>query len=401
MNLRDDFPILRRRVHERPLCYLDSGASSQQPQAVLDAVARYQTTQHSNVHRGVHALSMEATDAYEGARERVRAFINARSSREIIFTRGTTEAINLVTNSWARPRLRAGDEILITILEHHANIVPWQMACQATGATLRAAPLLANGALDLPAFTAMINSRTRLLAVAQVSNALGTVLPLAEIGVLARQHGIPWLVDGAQAIAHSAVDVQQLGCDFYAFSGHKLYAPTGIGVLFGREELLNAMPPWQGGGDMIRTVAIEGSTWNDLPWKFEAGTPNMSGAVGLAAAIDYVGAIGLARIAAHEQQLAAEATAALSGVAGLTIIGTAPGKAPVISFTMQGIHPHDIGTILDAEGVAIRTGHHCAMPLMTALGLPATARATFGCYNNSDDVARLVAAVHKVAEVFR
>jgi cysteine desulfurase/selenocysteine lyase len=401
MNVRDDFPLLKRRVHGHPLAYLDSAASAQMPQPVLDAVSHYQTTQHSNVHRGVHALSMEATDAYEGARERIRQFLNARSSREIIFTRGTTEAINLVANAWGRAQLREGDEVLITILEHHANIVPWQLACQATGATLRAAPILANGELDMAAFAAMINPRTRLLAVAQVSNALGTVLPLRDIGTLARQHGIPWLVDGAQAIAHTSIDVQQLGCDFYAFSGHKLYAPTGIGVLYGREELLRSMPPWQGGGDMILTVAIEGSSWNELPWKFEAGTPNMSGAIGLAAAIDYVSTIGLSAIAEHEQQLAALATTGLQSIPELDIVGTAPGKAPVISFTLKGVHPHDIGTILDAEGVAIRTGHHCAMPLMTALGLPATARASFACYNNRADVERLIAAVGKVVEVFK
>jgi cysteine desulfurase/selenocysteine lyase len=399
VNVRDNFPLLTRQVHGRALVYLDSAASSPMPQAVLDAVSHYQTKQHSNVHRGVHALSMEATDAYEGARERIRQFVNARSSREIIFTRGTTEAINLVANAWGREQLRAGDEVLITVMEHHANIVPWQLACAATGATLRAAPIMANGELDMAAFTALINPRTRLIAVTQISNVLGTVLPLTAIGALARRHGIPWLIDGAQAIAHSAVDVQQLGCDFYAFSGHKLHAPTGIGVLYGREERLNAMPPWQG-GDMIRTVALSGSTWNELPWKFEAGTPNMSGAIGLAAAIDYVSAIGLRQIAEHEHLLAAEATAALQSIPGLTIVGTAPGKAPVISFTLQGVHPHDIGTILDTEGVAVRTGHHCAMPLMTALGLPATARASFACYNNRDDVTRLTAAVHKVIEVF-
>jgi cysteine desulfurase/selenocysteine lyase len=400
VNLRPDFPLLRRTVHGHPLCYLDSAASSQLPQMVIDAVTHYETTQHSNVHRGVHTLSQEATDAFEAARERVRRFVNARSSREIIFTRGTTEAINLVANAYGRQQLRAGDEVLITTLEHHANIVPWQLACQALGAQLRAAPLLPNGQLDIDAFSSMISARTRLISVAHVSNALGTVLPLEQIGALAQQHGIPWLVDGAQAIAHSAVDVQQLGCDFYAFSGHKLYAPTGIGVLYAREALLRAMPPWQGGGDMILTVAIERSTWNDLPWKFEAGTPNVSGAVGLAAAIDYLSSKGLAAIAAHEQRLAAMATLQLQQVPGLSIVGSAPDKAPVISFVLEGVHPHDIGTILDAEGVAIRTGHHCTMPLMTALGLVATARASFACYNNDNDVTRLVAAVGKVREVF-
>jgi cysteine desulfurase/selenocysteine lyase len=400
MNVRDDFPILKRQVHGKNLCYLDSAASAQMPQAVIDAVTHYENTQHSNVHRGVHTLSQEATDTFEAARERVRQFLNARSTREIVFTRGTTEAINLVANVFARLQLHSSDEVLITLLEHHANIVPWQLACQATGATLRAAPLLPNGELDMKAFAGMINARTRLIAVAHVSNVLGTVLPLEQIGALALARGIPWLVDGAQAIAHTPVDVRQLGCDFYTFSGHKLYAPTGIGVLYGREERLSAMPPWQGGGDMIRTVAIDNSTWNDLPWKFEAGTPNVSGAVGLAAAIDYVDGLGLHAIAAHEHQLAALAGEQLQQIAGLTIIGAAPGKAAVISFTLDGVHPHDIGTIVDAEGVAIRTGHHCAMPLMSYLKLPATARASFGCYNNADDVARLVAAVHKTREVF-
>ena len=400
-DVRADFPVLTRQVHGRPLAYLDSGASAQLPRAVLDAVQDYQTRHHANIHRGVHALSQEATALYESARDTVRAFLGAGSTREIVFTRGTTEAINLVAQSFLRPRLRQGDEILITHLEHHANIVPWQLVAAASGARLRAAPLLPDGSVDMTAFRALIGPRTRLIAVAHVSNALGTVLPLAEIGALARAHRIPWLVDGAQAVAHLPVDVRALGCDFYSFSGHKIYAPTGIGVLYAREALLEAMPPWQGGGDMILTVGIESSTWNDLPYKFEAGTPNISGAVGLGAALEYVGRIGLARIAAHEHRLAARAERELLAVDGLRIVGTAPGKSAVISFVIEGIHPHDIGTILDAEGVAVRTGHHCAMPVMDFFGLPATARASFGCYNDDADVTQLVAAVRKCGEVFR
>jgi cysteine desulfurase/selenocysteine lyase len=398
--VRADFPILARELNGRPLVYLDSAASAQQPRAVLNAINTYATTTHANVHRGVHGLSQAATSAFEGARETVRRFINARSTSEIIFTRGTTEAINLVTQSWGHAHLGAGDEVLITHLEHHANIVPWQMACAARGARLVAAPLTPAGELDFPGFAALLNKRTRMVAVAQVSNALGTVLPVAEIIALAHQHGIPVLIDGAQAIAHQGVDVQALDCDFYAFSGHKIYGPTGIGVLYGRESLLAAMPPWQGGGDMILSVAIESSTYNALPWKFEAGTPNISGAIGLGAALDYLDNLGRAAVSRHEQQLLTLATAALQAVPGLRIVGTARDKSAVISFTLDGVHPHDIGTILDAEGVAIRTGHHCAMPVMTYFGLAATARASFACYNTSADVDRLVAALARVREVF-
>ena len=398
--VRADFPILARELNGRPLVYLDSAASAQQPRAVLNAINTYATTTHANVHRGVHGLSQAATSAFEGARETVRRFINARSTSEIIFTRGTTEAINLVTQSWGHAHLGAGDEVLITHLEHHANIVPWQMAGAARGARLVAAPLTPAGELDFPGFAALLNKRTRMVAVAQVSNALGTVLPVAEIIALAHQHGIPVLIDGAQAIAHQGVDVQALDCDFYAFSGHKIYGPTGIGVLYGRESLLAAMPPWQGGGDMILTVAIESSTYNALPWKFEAGTPNISGAIGLGAALDYLDNLGRAAVSRHEQRLLALATAALQAVPGLHIVGTARDKSAVISFTLDGVHPHDIGTILDAEGVAIRTGHHCAMPVMTYFGLAATARASFACYNTSADVDRLVAALVRVREVF-
>jgi len=398
--VRADFPILARSINGKPLVYLDSAASAQRPLPVLRAVEHYETTLHANVHRGVHSLSQWATDAFERSRETVRRFINARSSREIVFVRGTTEAINLVANSWGRGHLKAGDEVLITYLEHHANIVPWQMICAATGAKLRAAPLTSAGELDMPAFKQLLSPRTRLIAIAHVSNALGTVLPVQEIVRLAHAHGVPVLVDGAQAIAHATVDVRALDCDFYAFSGHKVYGPTGIGVLYGREALLEAMPPWQGGGEMILSVSIEASTYNALPAKFEAGTPNISGAIGLGAALEYVEGLGREAIAAHEHGLLELASTRLAGLPGLRLVGTAAGKAAVVSFTMQGVHPHDIGTILDSEGIAIRTGHHCAMPVMQFYGLPATARASFGCYNNAHDVERLVEGVRKVRELF-
>jgi cysteine desulfurase/selenocysteine lyase len=398
--VRADFPILARSIHGKPLVYLDSAASSQRPLAVLRAVEHYETTLHANVHRGVHSLSQWATDAYERSRETVRRFINARSSREIVFVRGTTEAINLVANSWGRGQLLAGDEVLITYLEHHSNIVPWQLICAATGAKLRAAPITAAGELDLDAFKELLTPRTRLVAVAHVSNALGTVLPVQEIVRLAHAHGVPVLVDGAQAVSHETVDVRALDCDFYAFSGHKVYGPTGIGVLYGRESLLAAMPPWQGGGEMILSVSIEASTYNELPAKFEAGTPNISGAIGLGAALEYVESLGREAIAEHERGLLELTNESLMALPGVRLIGTAPGKAAVVSFTMQGIHPHDIGTILDSEGIAIRTGHHCAMPLMQFYGLPATARASFGCYSNAQDVERLVQGVRKVRELF-
>jgi cysteine desulfurase/selenocysteine lyase len=398
--VRAEFPILSRQVHGRPLVYLDSAASAQRPLAVLRAVEHYETCLHSNVHRGVHTLSQAATAAFEGARETVRRFINARSTREIVFVRGTTEAINLVANSFARGRLGPGDEVLITHLEHHANIVPWQMACAATGARLRAAPISAAGELDPDGFAALLTPHTRLVAVAHVSNALGTVLPVRELVRRAHARGIPVLLDGAQAVAHEVVDVRALDCDFYVFSGHKVYGPTGIGVLYGRESLLSAMPPWQGGGDMIRTVSIEASTYNELPWKFEAGTPNISGAVGLGAALEFVEGLGREAVASHERSLLDLATRRLAALPGLTLIGTAADKAAVVSFTMQGIHPHDIGTILDSEGIAIRTGHHCAMPIMEFYGLAATARASFGCYNTPEEVGQLVLGLQRVREVF-
>jgi len=398
--VRRDFPILARRVNGKPLTYLDSAASSQRPLPVLRAMEHYETHSHANVHRGVHTLSQEATQAFEDARERVRRFINARSTKEIVFVRGTTEAINLVAQSYARPRLKAGDEILITALEHHANIVPWQMVCEQTGCTLKVAPIDTRGELIFAEFEKLLSPRTKLVAVAHVSNALGTVLPIERIIAAAHARGAPVLIDGAQAVPHTRVDVQALKADFYAFSSHKLYGPTGIGVLYAKETLLAAMPPWQGGGDMIRSVTFERTTYNDLPWKFEAGTPHIVGAVGLAAALDYVEGLGLEAIAAHEQGLLEQATSQLKKIPGLQIIGTAPHKAAVISFVLSGVHSHDIGTILDNEGVAIRTGHHCAMPVMDFFEVPATARASFACYSNTQDVERLVAALHKVREVF-
>jgi cysteine desulfurase/selenocysteine lyase len=398
--VRRDFPILATTVRGHPLVFLDSAASAQRPRAVLQAVENYETHSHANVHRGVYALSQAATAAFEGARERVRRFINAASVREIIFVRGTTEAINLVAQAWARPTLGPGDEILISALEHHANIVPWQMVCEQSGCALRVAPINRRGELELDEFLALLNPHTRLVAVAHVSNALGTVLPLKRIIDAAHAHGALVLVDGAQAVPHQSVDVSALGADFYAFSGHKLYGPTGIGVLYGRERLLAAMPPWQGGGDMIRTVTFEKTTYNELPWKFEAGTPNISGAVGLAAAMDYVESLGLEAIGAHEQRLLKLATAELTRLPDIEIIGTAADKAAVISFTMKGVHPHDLGTILDAQGIAVRTGHHCAMPVMTFFDVPATARASFACYNTVEDVASLVAGLRQAREVF-
>ena len=398
--VRRDFPILATTVNGHPLTYLDSAASSQRALPVLRAVEDYEKHAHANVHRGVHALSQAATAAFEGARERVRRFINARSVKETIFVRGTTEGINLVAQSYARPRLGPGDEILITALEHHANIVPWQMVCEQTGASLRVAPINRRGEVPFEEFQRQLGPRTRLAAFAHVSNALGTVLPVKRMVEAAHAHGAVVLIDGAQAVPHARVDVRALGADFYTFSGHKMYAPTGIGVLYGREELLAAMPPWQGGGDMILTVSFEKTTYNELPSKFEAGTPNISGAVGLAAAMDYLERLGIDAIAAHEQHLLKLATAELARMPDIEIIGTAAHKAAVLSFVMKGVHAHDLGTILDAEGVAVRTGHHCAMPVMSFFGVPATARASFGCYNNEADVARLTSALGRAREVF-
>jgi len=397
---RSDFPILFQEVNGQPLTYLDSAASSHRPRPVIEAVAHYEKHDHSNVHRGVHTLSHRATEAFEGAREKVRGFVNAASAAEIVFTRGTTEAINLVANSWGTQNVGEGDEILITWLEHHANIVPWQLLCQRTGAVLRVAPIDDAGAVDMEALEALITDRTKIIAFSHTSNALGTITPSREIIALARERGIVTLVDGAQAVPHGPVDVRELGCDFFAFSGHKMYAPTGIGVLYGREALLEHMPPWQGGGDMILTVSFEGSTWNELPYKFEAGTPNISGAVGLGAAVDYLADIGPAEVARYETELLAYLNQQLATVEGLRIIGTAPHKVGVVSFMLDDIHPHDLGTILDQLGVAIRTGHHCAMPVMERYGLPGTARASLGLYNNREDVDRLVTALGRAKEIF-
>ena len=398
--IRRDFPILDQQVNGKPLVYLDNAASSQRPRQVIDAISRYYEHDHANVHRGVHTLSQRATDAFEGARDTVHRFINARTSKEVIFTRGTTEAINLVAQSFIRPRIKTGDEILISHLEHHANIVPWQLVCEQTGAALKVIPMTLSGELDFAAFEQLIGPKTKLLALAHVSNALGTIVPVDKFISVAKRLGVPVLLDGAQAVPHSIVDVQRLDCDFYAFSGHKMCGPTGIGVLYGREALLREMPPWQGGGDMILTVSFEKTTYNDLPWKFEAGTPHIAGAIGLAAAIDYLHGIGMQRIAAYEHELLDYATKRLSVLKGVRVIGTAPQKAAVLSFELKGIHPHDIGTILDVEGVAIRTGHHCAMPVMGFFKVPATARASFAFYNTRDEVDRLIAAVKKAQEMF-
>ncbi len=395
-----DFPILARPVRGRRLAYLDNGATTHKPEAVIEAESRFYRESNANIHRGVHWLSQHATDLYEQARERVRGLLGAARADEIVFTRGTTEAINLVAYSWGRANLRPGDEIVLTGMEHHSNIVPWQLVAGQAGATIRVVPLTDSGELRLDAYEALLGPRTRLVAVVHVSNALGTVNPVARMIELAHAVGARVLVDGAQAVAHQPVDVQALGCDFYAFSGHKLYGPTGIGALYARSELLEAMPPWQGGGDMIRTVAFEGSTWAEPPQRFEAGTPNIAGAIGLAAAIDYVAAIGLQRIADHEHRLLEHATAAVERIPGLRLIGTAPEKAGILSFVVDGIHPHDLGTILDAEGVAIRAGHHCAMPVMTRFGIPGTARASFALYNDERDVEALVAGIGKAQQMF-
>ena len=400
LEVAGDFPILARLVHGRRLVYLDNGATTQKPAAVIEAERRYYAESNANIHRGVHWLSQHATELYDQARAKVQHFINAAQAEEILFTRGTTESINLVAQSWGRPQLRAGDEILLTTLEHHSNIVPWQLLCEHTGAVLKVVPVSEAGELDLAAFDALLGPRTRLVAVTHVSNALGTVNPVAELTARAHAAGAIVLVDGAQAVAHQAVDVQAIGCDFYAFSGHKLYGPTGIGVLYGRASLLQAMPPWQGGGDMIRTVAFERSTFADPPQRFEAGTPNIAGAIGLGAAIDYVNSLGMDNVAVHEHALLERATAAVGAIEGVRIIGTARAKAGILSFLVDGIHPHDLGTILDAEGVAIRAGHHCAMPLMTRYGIPGTARASFAVYNDVADIDALVSAIHKAQTLF-
>ncbi len=398
--IREDFPILKQSVHGRQLVYLDNAATSQKPNAVIDAITHYYGTDNSNIHRGVHLLSERATLAYEESRLKVQRFINAAESREIIFTRGTTEAINLVAASYGRANVTAGDEVLITAMEHHSNIVPWQILCEEKGALLRVAPINDDGDLVLEEFEKLLNERTKLVSVAHVSNALGTINPIRWIVEIAHRQDVPVMIDGAQAAPHAKLDVKELDCDFYAFSGHKVYGPTGIGVLYGKASLLEAMPPYQGGGDMIATVTFEKTTYNTLPYKFEAGTPNIAGTIGLGAAIDYVNQIGIERIARYEHGLLEYGTEALSKISGLRLIGTAKEKAGVLSFVLDGVHPHDIGTILDREGIAIRTGHHCAMPVMERFGIPATARASLAFYNTRGEIDALVAGIHKVKEVF-
>ena len=398
---RDDFPILQETIGGQPLVYLDNAATTQKPQSVLAAEADYYRHTNANVHRGVHTLSQRATDQYEAARGKIARFINAAGSNEIIYVRGATEAINLIAQSFARPRLKPGDEILISAMEHHSNIVPWQMVCAQTGALLKVVTINDAGEFEFDSFERLLGPRTRLVAVTQLSNALGSIVPIERVIELAHSQGVAVLIDGAQAIAHLTVDVRALDCDFYAFSGHKIYGPTGIGVLYGKAALLDAMPPYQGGGDMIRTVTFEKTEYNELPYKFEAGTPNIAGAIGLGAALDYVGAIGIATIAAHERDLLDYATRQVSAIPGLTIVGSARDKASIVSFTLAGTHPHDIGTILDHRGVAIRAGHHCAMPVMQRFGLSGTARASFALYNTRAEVDTLVAALHQVTEIFQ
>jgi len=398
--IREDFPALRLTVHGKPLVYLDNAATTQKPQVVIDALTRYYTEENSNVHRGVHFLSQVATQAYDGGRTRVRRFLNAAHDHEIVFTRGTTDGINLVAQSYGRKHLRAGDEVIISAMEHHSNIVPWQMICDEKRANLKVVPITDAGELRLDEYERMLTDRTKLVAVVHVSNALGTVNPIREMIALAHGRGVPVLVDGAQSIPHMPVDVREMDCDFYAFSGHKLFGPTGIGVLYGKADLLEAMPPYQGGGDMISAVTFEKTIYNTLPYKFEAGTPHIAGVIGMAAAIEYVERIGRNQIAAYEADLLAYGTELLSAIPGLRLVGTAKEKVGVLSFVVDGIHAHDIGTILDMEGVAVRAGHHCAMPVMKRLGVPATARASVAFYNTRADMDALAKAIHKAIEVF-
>jgi cysteine desulfurase/selenocysteine lyase len=398
--VRADFPILQRQARGRPLVYLDNAATTQKPQVVIDAITRYYTEYNANVHRGVHELSEIASEAYEGARRKIGAFFNASHERQIIFTRNATESINLVAHAFGRTHVGAGDEVLISAMEHHSNIVPWQLLCEERGARLRVAPIDDRGELMLDEFEALVGERTKLVSVTHMSNALGTINPVEEIIRIAHQRGVPVLVDGSQAAYHMPVDVQALDCDFYAATGHKLYGPTGMGILYGKEAILDSMPPFLGGGDMISSVTFEKSTWNVLPHKFEAGTPDISGAIALGVAIDYIQSIGLAQIAEHEQALLAYGTEALTAVDGVRLIGTARRKASILSFVLEGVHPHDIGTIVDREGVAIRTGHHCAQPVMHRFGVPATARASLAMYNTREEIDALVRALGRVKQVF-
>ena len=399
--VRREFPILSESVHGKPLVYLDSAASAQKPRAVIDAEREVYERYYANIHRGVHRLSQLATDAYERARATVRRFLNAADTREIVLLRGTTEAVNLVAQSYGRKHVGTGDEILITGLEHHSNIVPWQLLCEEKGAQLRVAPIDDAGQVDMAAFERLLSPRTRIVSVAHVSNALGTINPVRRMTELAHGAGAVVLVDGAQAAPHLALDVREIGCDFYAFSGHKVYGPSGVGALYGRAALLEAMPPWQGGGDMIASVRFEKSTWNALPYKFEAGTPNIAGGIALGAAIEWMEARGIDAMAAHERELLRHGTRALCEIAGLRLVGTAIDKASVLSFVLEGVHPHDVGTILDYEGIAVRTGHHCAQPVMERFGIPATTRASLACFNTREELDALARGVRKVQEMFK
>ena len=398
--IRRDFPILGRQVRGKPLVYLDNAATSQKPQIVIDALTRYYSTENSNIHRGVHYLSEQATQEYEGVRSKVRQLLNAGDDREIIFVRGTTEGINLVAQSYGGQNVGEGDEIIISAMEHHSNIVPWQILCQQRGARLRVIPMNDDGELLMDEYERLLGPRTKLVSLVHVSNSLGTVNPVEQVVEMAHSHGVPVLLDGAQSTPHMQVDVQALGCDFFTFSGHKIYSPTGIGALYGRTDLLEAMPPYQGGGDMIKSVTFEKTLYNSLPYKFEAGTPNIAGVIGLGAAIDYVAEVGLDRIAAREQELLEYGTECLSGIGGLRLIGTAREKASILSFVLEGVHPHDIGTVLDTEGIAVRTGHHCTQPVMERMGVPATVRASLAFYNTKEEIDVLVKGIDKVLEVF-
>ena len=398
--VRADFPVLQQLVNGKPLVYLDNGATSQKPQAVIDELVRYYSTENANVHRGVHTLSQNATEDYEGARAKVKRLLNAADDHEIIFTRGTTDSINMVAQSYGRQNFGPGDEIIVSNMEHHSNIVPWQMLCEEKGSVLRVVPIDDAGELLMDEYERMLSPRTKLVSITQVSNALGTILPVEQIIGMAHAQGVPVMLDGAQAVPHMAVDVRRLDCDFYVFSGHKLFGPTGIGILYGKAELLDAMPPVQGGGDMIKSVTFEKTIYNDLPYKFEAGTPNIAGAIGLGAAVDYVQSVGYEAFGAYEEELLEYGTKALESIGGLRIIGTSSRKAGILSFVIDNIHPHDIGTILDAEGVAVRTGHHCAQPVMQRFQIPATARASLAMYNTTEDIDALVKAIDRVIEVF-
>ncbi len=399
--IREDFPILKQKVHGKPLVYLDNAATTQKPVQVIDAIVKFYTEDCANVHRGVHLLSERATEAYEGARLKIQRFLNAADSREVVLVRGTTEGINLVAQTYGHANVKASDEVLITALEHHSNIVPWQILCKEKGAVLRVAPINDRGELILEEFEKLLSPRTRFVSVAYVSNALGTVNPVREIIRMAHARDIPVLVDGAQSAPHMQVDVQELGCDFYAFSGHKVFGPTGVGALYGRAELLEAMPPFQGGGDMISSVTFEKTTYNTIPYKFEAGTPNIADVIGLGAAIDYVEQVGLASISSYEHALLSYATEAIGQIPGVRILGTAREKASVISFLVDGVHPHDVGTILDREGVAVRTGHHCAQPVMDRFGIPATVRTSLAFYNTKQEIATLAAGIQRAQALFR